>query len=211
MTSFSSEKQPNGTFVEDEIETDLQTKIISNDWLNVAGAVAIIDESVSEDNLANDSRNESTAEKHPEKHRTAVPVEGEIELQRIDSTISEIDKLPSPKIDQNPIKLAPTTNDNRRDPNLCRDSILWIRVLLIVLSLFLFFLCSSYSIGQLLETKLDVYTTCPEPKTREEIWAHSYQKSLQNGEVVINEESQFGWHDESCWTTRKVEHRMRID
>merc|ERR1711951_50161 len=54
-------------------------------------------------------------------------------------------------------------------------------------------------------TKMVIVTPCPEPKTLEEIWAHSFEASLQNGEVQITEESQFGWSDEPCWQTKRLD------
>ena len=78
------------------------------------------------------------------------------------------------------------------------------RVLLLLLCLLLCALSTSYAIGQLLDVTLKIVTEC-EPKTNEEIWEHSYQSSLRNGEVVIDAESQFGETEESCWTTNNYQ------
>ena len=51
---------------------------------------------------------------------------------------------------------------------LCGDFLFWIRLWLLVLSLFLLFLSSSYCIAQLIETRRDIVNECV-PKTREEV------------------------------------------
>eukprot|EP01084_Bolivina_argentea_P270429 459835_1 len=89
---------------------------------------------------------------------------------------------------------------------LITNSFFWIRIFLFILSLFLAFLSASYCIAQLLEAKLDLITNCPEQRNREEIWRHSYKSSLKyENNHKLNEESQYGFTDESCWTTNKVE------
>ena len=95
--------------------------------------------------------------------------------------------------------------DNNKWFNLFENYLFWIRIFALILSTVLLLLSVSFCIGQLIEAKLDIITQC-QPKTREEIWEHSYQSSLdQNGEVIMNEESQFGLTDDACWTTKKVE------
>ena len=81
---------------------------------------------------------------------------------------------------------------------------LWVRILILILSICLLFLCTSYYVAQLLEAKLDLITECPEPvKTREEIWRHSYESSLKYPpNETINYETQYGLTDEPCWTTK---------
>eukprot|EP01084_Bolivina_argentea_P013130 24602_1 len=115
----------------------------------------------------------------------------------------------SQKIDQNPaVKSQPTTNDKTdhgHKVHILRDFLFWIRIFILILSIFLLLLSTSYCIAQLLEVKLDIITECENPKTLEEIWAHSYQASLGNGAVEINAQSQHGHSTESCWTTKKID------
>lgn len=67
----------------------------------------------------------------------------------------------------------------------------YIRVLILILTIFLTLLSLSYCIAQSLEPKLDLITECPEPKTREEIWQHSYESTFKYPpNQTINEESQ---------------------
>ena len=84
--------------------------------------------------------------------------------------------------------------------------LLWVSILILILTIFLLFLSTSYLIAQLLEAKLDLITECPEPiKTREEIWRHSYESSLKYpSNEILNYETQYGLTDEPCWT-KKVE------
>eukprot|EP01083_Nonionella_stella_P081792 225519_1 len=87
---------------------------------------------------------------------------------------------------------------------------LWSRLFIFLLSVILLVLSVSYFMGQLLHTKLDLITLCPEPKTREQIWRHSYESSLKsqyhtNGAFTLNEESQYGFTDEPCWSTRQID------
>ncbi len=89
---------------------------------------------------------------------------------------------------------------------ICCDKLFWIRISVLMLSVFLFILSTAYALAQVVETKLDVVTRCPEPKTREQIWRHSYESAVRdgNGDVVMSEESMFGFTDDSCWTTRAL-------
>ncbi len=73
---------------------------------------------------------------------------------------------------------------------------------MLLLSLLLLALSAAYCIGQLLKVELKLLTECKNPKTREEIWRHSYEVS-NNGE--LNYESQYGDTDEPCWTTRELQ------
>ena len=88
--------------------------------------------------------------------------------------------------------------------NLCTEYLFRIRIWGVMLSLFLLVLSMSYAVGQMLDVKLDILTLCSDSKNITEIWEHSYESGLVNGEVVLSEESQFGWTSESCWTTRSV-------
>ena len=84
---------------------------------------------------------------------------------------------------------------------MCCDILICIRIFVLILSVFLFVLSVAYSLGQVVETKLDIITKCPEPKTPQEIWEHAYQSSLdKDGDVVMSYESMFGWTEDSCWS-----------
>ena len=83
---------------------------------------------------------------------------------------------------------------------VCCDTLICIRVFVLILSVFLLILSVAYCLGQVVETKLDIITVCPESKTQEQIWQQAYQSSLdKHGDVVMSYESQFGWTDDSCW------------
>ena len=71
------------------------------------------------------------------------------------------------------------------------NCLFWTRILVLILTIFLFCLSLSYSTAQLLEAKLDLITDCGVPKTREEIWWHSYESSLKYPpDQKLNDESQ---------------------
>ena len=60
----------------------------------------------------------------------------------------------------------------------CVDHLLWIRICTLILNIFLLVLSASYGCAQLLDVNLDIITECEEPKTREQIWRHSYLAGL---------------------------------
>ena len=76
----------------------------------------------------------------------------------------------------------------------------WARSALVVLSIILLALSTSFCIAQWLRTELVVYTEC-ESKSSKQIWEDAYQRSLSDdGESVITVESQYGHHaDDDCW------------
>ena len=106
---------------------------------------------------------------------------------------------------------------------------IWTRVVVLLLSIFLFCLSLSYCTAQFLEAKLELITDCSERiKTREQIWRHSYESSLKySSDHKLNEESQvmymsdtstcdkyqgkyyiqqkYGYTTEPCWTTKPLE------
>ena len=61
--------------------------------------------------------------------------------------------------------------------------------------------------AQLVTVELDLITECDDPKTREEIWEHSYEAGLKNnGQLDENAyESMWGWTSESCWSTNRIQ------
>ena len=68
----------------------------------------------------------------------------------------------------------------------------YIRILVLLLTTLLLFLSTSYALAQLLEAKLDVITECPKPKTREEIWQHSYEATFKYPpDQILNEETMY--------------------
>merc|ERR1719356_2224667 len=76
----------------------------------------------------------------------------------------------------------------------------WARSALVVLSIILLALSTSFCIAQWLRTELVVYSEC-ESKSSKQIWEDAYQRSLSDdGESVITVESQYGHHaDDDCW------------
>eukprot|EP01083_Nonionella_stella_P274052 930086_1 len=89
---------------------------------------------------------------------------------------------------------------------LMRNHLFYARFPTCILALFLLFLSVTYCIGQTCETQLDLITHC-EPKTREDIWQHSAEVQLTNhkNKTDIARESQYGWNDDACWSTKSSE------
>ena len=88
--------------------------------------------------------------------------------------------------------------------SVCCDHLLWIRILVLILTIFLFCLSSAFCVGQLIKTKLNIITEC-EPKTSEEIWAHSLASAeVIDGEPVLSPKAQFGRTSDPCWTTKSI-------
>eukprot|EP01083_Nonionella_stella_P026109 71897_1 len=89
---------------------------------------------------------------------------------------------------------------------LMRNHLFYARFPTCILALFLLFLSVTYCIGQTCETQLDLITPC-EPKTREEIWAHSAEVQLRNhkNKTDFGRESQYGFNDDACWSTKSSE------
>ena len=88
--------------------------------------------------------------------------------------------------------------------NIFCNQLLWFRLFLLILSSFLLCLSVAYCLSQRIQTKLDIVTMCPEPKSIEEIWAHSYQSFLAN-DMIMDEESQQGITSDPCWSTHRIE------
>ena len=104
--------------------------------------------------------------------------------------------------------LSPPNHDMlQKSPcSLCVNFHFCVRIFALILSMLILLLSISYCVAQLLQAKLDIITPCNEEKSLEEIWQHSYESSIRdNGDIVIDEVSQFGLTDESCWTTQKIE------
>eukprot|EP01083_Nonionella_stella_P102201 290569_1 len=75
------------------------------------------------------------------------------------------------------------------------------RILILFLSFVLFALSTAYCVAQFWSVKLDLVRKC-HPRTREEIWRHSYESGLVDGNIIINAESQYGHTKDSCMTTQ---------
>ena len=89
---------------------------------------------------------------------------------------------------------------------LLKNPMCWGRIVTLILALMLLLLSGAYCIAQELRVELQLLTTCDSPKEQEEIWEHSYRSGLQaDGEVVMNEQSQYGHTEEACWTTKSME------
>ena len=82
---------------------------------------------------------------------------------------------------------------------------LGVRVATIILCACLLCLSIFYALSEVYETRLSLITKC-EPKTREEIWAHSFESAIDNdGTMQLTKEGQFGFTDEACWTTKNLQ------
>ena len=118
------------------------------------------------------------------------------------STIKDQTSVTCTAADESMIEQAMTDIQQNTWHEYFTNFLFWIRILVVILSIFLFGLSLSYCIAQLLEAKLDLITQC-EPKTREEIWRHSYESTLKySTNNTINEETQQGFTTDSCWTTK---------
>ena len=79
------------------------------------------------------------------------------------------------------------------------------RIFTLILTILLLVLSIIYCIAQLLFVRLELFNICEEQKTPQQIWKHSYEAGLDDGKVVMNEESQYGHTDEPCWTTNQFD------
>eukprot|EP01083_Nonionella_stella_P007708 22207_1 len=86
---------------------------------------------------------------------------------------------------------------------LCTNPLFWNRFMLFVLSLLLLTLSSCYCVAQLLNVELDLITECA-PLDRRDIWSHSWSSASKYGDA-LNEESQYGYTDDDCYTTNKYQ------
>eukprot|EP01083_Nonionella_stella_P032660 89381_1 len=78
------------------------------------------------------------------------------------------------------------------------------RILLFILNVLVLLLSTLYCMGQWYGSTLDLVIPC-EGKSIEDIWAHSYDAGLMaNGEVQMNEASQWGITSDPCFTTHKL-------
>eukprot|EP01083_Nonionella_stella_P306926 1076857_1 len=119
-----------------------------------------------------------------------------------------------------PLPIKSTSGSDAAPPNVYNPKHKWKklmmnplffgRMLVLILSLILLGLSVAYCIGQLLTIKLELVKNCT-PKTKEEIWRHSYNSSLKkeyhdkDGAFIMNEESEFGYTTDPCWTTKTVD------
>ena len=90
-----------------------------------------------------------------------------------------------------------------------KNQLLWIRIIVLLLTILFLSLSISYTIAQLLDAKLDLLTEC-EPKSREEIWRHSYESTFKYpADQTLNYESQYGITSDICLTTNRFEMNER--
>ena len=83
---------------------------------------------------------------------------------------------------------------------LSTNVLFWTRICTLFLTIPLLILSTAYCVAQIVEVKLDLVRIC-DPKSSEEIWHHSYEAALVDGEVVINAESQHGHTSDSVSIT----------
>ena len=59
----------------------------------------------------------------------------------------------------------------------------------------------------MLTVELDVVTRCDgDTKNQTQIFEHSLAAgTAPNGEVLVTEQSPYGWSEEACWTTHQIE------
>eukprot|EP01083_Nonionella_stella_P052304 138820_1 len=81
------------------------------------------------------------------------------------------------------------------------------RIVLFLFSLFVLALSICYCIAQLVSVELDLITQCPERKTLEQIWAHSYNASVKNNGKLdaLADEYQYGLTSDECWSTKSIQ------
>ena len=126
-------------------------------------------------------------------------IKDESDEERNHRTVAENQRINQQRIEG----LRQFSNTKWRD--LVLNPLFWGRALILFWAAILLLLSSTYCIAQRLDVELSLITECPEPKTLEDIWKHSYLQSLVDGTEVMNDESMRGWSHESCWTTRKIE------
>eukprot|EP01083_Nonionella_stella_P098034 275595_1 len=94
---------------------------------------------------------------------------------------------------------------------LLTKPLLCSRVLALILTLILLIVSLTYCVAQGCEVELDLLTECPPPvKTREEIWKHYEERSLQSDTPgKLTSETQHGAAKDSCWSTKSFD--LNID
>ena len=114
---------------------------------------------------------------------------------------------PSASADSADVASNRSTIPSRRNKciRLCTNLAFWVRISILVLCAFLLLLSLSYSIAQIAEVKLKLITKCASPKTREEIWLHSFEATNNARHPELTRETQYGFTDEPCWTTKNFE------
>ena len=87
------------------------------------------------------------------------------------------------------------------------SKLVWIRILIFSLSALLIVLSLSFAVAQMLTVELDIVTRCDgDTKNQTQIFEHSLAAgTAPNGEVLVTEQSQYGWSEEACWTTHQIE------
>eukprot|EP01083_Nonionella_stella_P083512 230978_1 len=113
----------------------------------------------------------------------------------------------SPSVSKNTLTISNPTAIAKQ-PNkwckLCTNPLFWNRFMLFVLSLLLLTLSSCYCVAQLLNVELDLITEC-EPKEPREIWDHSWLATSKYEPGILNEESEYGYTEDECYTTSKYQ------
>eukprot|EP01083_Nonionella_stella_P043973 118605_1 len=94
---------------------------------------------------------------------------------------------------------------------LITKPLLCSRVLALILTIILLIVSLTYCVAQLCEVELDLLIECPPPvKTREQIWAHYEERSLQSSTPgKLTSETQHGLAKDNCWSTKSFD--LNID
>eukprot|EP01083_Nonionella_stella_P164371 543749_1 len=90
---------------------------------------------------------------------------------------------------------------------LIQNRLFYNRIPTCIVAMLLLFVSVTYCIGQTCHTQLDLVTKCPIRKTREQIWKHSGEVQLRKyqSKTQITRETQWGWSDDACYTTKRSE------
>ena len=93
--------------------------------------------------------------------------------------------------------------------SLLTSWILWVRIVILLFSMFIVALAVFYAIAELVTVELDLITECPEPisrDSREETWPISYEINQENdGKSHENAHALQYEYDRECWGTHSVE------
>ena len=85
---------------------------------------------------------------------------------------------------------------------LLKNPMFWGRSLTFFFSVILCALSMAYTVAQQSTVTLKLITKC-DPKEPQQIWSHSLESAdFVDGQPVLSDESQYGLHDEGCWTTK---------
>eukprot|EP01084_Bolivina_argentea_P022669 42136_1 len=113
------------------------------------------------------------------------------------------------------IAICSTVNEDQKNDNkniqiinkakLIQNKLFWSRICSLFLTLLLCLLSFSYCWAQILNVKLKIVSVCDDPPSREQIWKHSFEYSVEHSPNQLTSETQYGLNADQCWTTNRVQ------